>query len=234
VKEVQSLCSELTFPSWIDGQKIPMQVIAYEVLRVLWSHPFHRMVWDIIHVTEIQDFNSEKTRTYAHFYHLLARLLLSPEAPPEDIEDVFKHLANYIDVLPANWARAIPNPIQCQELTWDDLRDAIKCCDKDEAGVAAQRKAQATTEFGSEKKRAVLYSSGRDKGSGGKKRKRGSAVEGTPSKKPRVRGKNKALSEQVAVDSDSNTSSNSSPLSDIDKWTDKEAGTDDDEAGEDI
>lgn len=53
VKEVQALCAELAFPPWAADVKVSMELIAYEVLRVLWSHPFHRYAWQALGVDDI-------------------------------------------------------------------------------------------------------------------------------------------------------------------------------------
>lgn len=208
IKEVQALCTELTFPAWLGERKIPMRLIAYEILRVLWSHPFHQYVWDIIHVSEVQDFNSTKTRLAAQFYHLLARLLLTTTEHSDDVEDLLEHIEGYIDVLPFKWAKVQAD--HTRELTWDAIKGLAENLADDPAWVAKKRNDRVSTEFGSEKKRDLpVYGS-----SPAHKRKRSNTDDendDTPSKKPRSRvrkgkGKGKAArSRELVFDSDSDS-----------------------------
>lgn len=173
-KEVQALYTELHFPGWIDGHLVPMKLIAYVGPRVLWSHPFHCYVWEAVRVQQIQDFNSEETPTCGRFYHLLSRLLLTTETPPDEAAILLGRVSVYHDVLPFQWIES-GGADKNEQLTWDGIRALLVNISKDMNWVAEKRKGQATTEFGSEKKRKAHHIAKEDE----------PAAEETPAKKRR-------------------------------------------------
>lgn len=182
VKEARSLNAQLSFQGWIDEYRLARELACYEAQRVMWSQPFHRMVWEILHPKEIQDFTSDATRTAAKFYSLLAQLFLQTAEPPVDVEQLMKSLKNILPAIPIVWDRN--DPTDRDEVTWDQLRALIQGTKSDKDLLKQVNAEQATTDFGTMRKRRVIDLSS-DKVPKSNKRKRKDNVDDTPSKKPK-------------------------------------------------
>lgn len=160
-KEVDAMDIQLVFPDHVSHSKNARKILCYEVLRVAWSHPFHRFVWEIHHPRKIQDFNSKQTRAYAQCYHFLARLFLSTAPPPEDVPDIMKKLDESIDVIAPRWREKVldgDERVSGDGITWNDLRVLLE--DLQNAGDWVQhmrRDDRNLTYFGSSRKRKMPY-----------------------------------------------------------------------------
>ncbi|KAF3768339.1 hypothetical protein M406DRAFT_71392 [Cryphonectria parasitica EP155] len=152
--------AELQFPEWLEEYSGLRTLVAYDVLRVMWSQPFNRFTWEKIYPVDIQDFNSVETRMFGKFYRLLSRFLLSIDPSEIDKEDLYSLLAGldrFLDVLPFVYAEICEKEgtSDDDELSFEYLRDMIASC-QDE-WVSKKRKGFATHEFGSvSKKRKVV------------------------------------------------------------------------------
>lgn len=153
LKEVRALMATLNYPGWLERSKIARKLIAYNVLRVTWSQPFHRMAWEAIHMQEIQDFNSEAMRQAAGFYQLLSELLLQTDEPPSDHEDILELINNDIVVLALVWADMCKGNNFSNYLDWKRLRTMLQVSQNDTGYREKAAASQPDTEFGTVKKR---------------------------------------------------------------------------------
>lgn len=157
-KERMSLETELCFPDWLVEFKYARQLIAYEVLRVAWSQPFHRFVWEMCEPRAIQDFNSDETRAKAQFYHLLSRLILKTTTPPPDSDQLLNELSAFIDVISAKWVEGRQEKLySSRRLTWGNVVSLLEAVGSDQAWVEKQRMFMDANTFGSSKKRKIAY-----------------------------------------------------------------------------
>lgn len=166
VKEAQQLATEFDFQDWVAEHPKLRTLLAYEVLRVTWSQPFNRYIWEVFQPKSIQDFNSGLTRTYARFYGMLAKLLMSsPDGPPPDFVQggySIDKLVEFLDVLPVAWERAMLKgkaPADQAVLRWEEIATFLSRTEMDGAKakwVKEVRHQQAEVYYGSARKRKTL------------------------------------------------------------------------------
>jgi hypothetical protein len=148
IKEVQSLGASIRFPKHLNNPFV-RKLLSYEMLCLLLSQPFNRMVWEYAHPSKIQDFNSQSTRDFAKFYSRFARLLLAVD--PNDLPEHYKEIllsANELKIaLPLAYLDNYKDKPLPDELAWDELWAA--CSRARQPDIAEQAQTFAPeTEFG--------------------------------------------------------------------------------------
>lgn len=157
-KERRSLETVLDYPKWLEHSSSARRLIAYEVLRVTWAHPFHRYVWEIHHPKEIQDFNSAHTRNLAKFSQHLATMLLSIKSPPLNARETLCALDGFIDVVGMRWLQGLEiGQFSRNTVSWTDLLELIQQCDSAHEWVKEIRQQAAKVNFGSSRKRTAVF-----------------------------------------------------------------------------
>ncbi|KAG8159546.1 hypothetical protein KVR01_010183 [Diaporthe batatas] len=185
-KEAQAFSAYLTIPKALD-KPIFRKLLSYEVLRAVWSQPFNRIAWEVIGITEIQDFNSKFMRACGYFYHHLALLLLREVGSADedaddsdedaddgdddktgtrkDLNDKLEKLEKVFAALPTFWCRKLcrqPENPEASELpdalSWDMVDRLLLDCEEQPDVLSALNAAAPTTEFGSLQNRKTYMS----------------------------------------------------------------------------